>query len=130
MQGMISGQTMLSWPSLLFAKLSILLLYLRIFSLERRVRLYIYAGLVWTVCTYLPSLITASYLCLPHSGQTTAVSIINSCRNAVPWYITSASMAIILDIFIFILPIPILIRLKLSGRRRLGLLLVFLAAIL
>lgn len=116
---------MIAWPALLFAKLSILLLYLRLFNVNRTTRWAIYAGMLWTLLTYLPFLIVTPYLCAPHVGKKWTLDVAVRCNDAMRWEITSAAMAVVLDTYIFALPLPILKALPLSQGRKWGLGVVF-----
>lgn len=118
----------MAFSSLLFSKLSIFLLFLRIFVVKVYMRYAIYAGMFWTVITYLPFLITTSYLCAPHVGQKWNLETGQNCDKGVDWEITSGAMAVLLDIYILVLPMPLLWKMSLPMRRKLGIVLVFTTA--
>lgn len=124
-QKIVFAQSMIAWPTLLFAKLSIFLLYLRLFHINRSTRWAIYLGILWTLLTYLPFLVVTPYLCAPHVGEKWTLEVAMRCNDALDWEIASAAMAVILDTYIFVLPLPILKALPLSRGRKWGLVAVF-----
>jgi hypothetical protein len=88
----------------------------------------IWVGLAWAVITYLPNIFINSYYCAPHVGEQWTLAVGERCGVPLKWEIASASMSIMLDIFILVIPIPIITTLQLSRTRRLGLLALFLTA--
>jgi hypothetical protein len=121
---------MIAWPSLLSTKLSILLLYLRLFEVKRSMRYAIYLGMFWTVLTYLPFLVITPVLCAPHPGKKGgwSLEVALRCNEGVDWDIASAAMAVLLDAYILVLPLPILWTMPLSWGRKWGLVVVFTTA--
>lgn len=119
---MLYSQTMLAYGSLLFTKVSILLLYLRVFcfTASKTVGYIIYFGIFWTVATYAPAVITASWYCAPHVGEKWDLTVALRCRDFDVWQIVSSGMAIALDVFILGLPMPLLGRLQLSKGKKIG----------
>ncbi|KAG9233259.1 hypothetical protein BJ875DRAFT_426244 [Amylocarpus encephaloides] len=125
MKKMLYAQTMLAYGSLLFTKISILLLYLRIFTIKRIIRQIIYFGIVWSVLTYSPFVVTASWYCAPHVGEEWNMTVALRCRHFDYWQIASSAMAIMLDVFILVLPMPLLRELQLSKSKKMGVIVVF-----
>jgi hypothetical protein len=88
----------------------------------------IYGGMLWTAVTYLPSLVTVSYFCAPHSGKSWTLKVSNECAKTYQWDLTSAALSITLDLFLLILPISQLIKLQLSAPRKWGIVAVYFVA--
>lgn len=108
------------------SKASVLLLFLQIFSVDRKMRFAIYAGLLGIVADYGPNLILGPYYSVPHAGEAWTDLL----TNGRPYHLVKvgleqAALAVILDLYIFILPFPMLSSLKLGSRRRLRLSIVF-----
>ncbi|KAF2679170.1 hypothetical protein K458DRAFT_422593 [Lentithecium fluviatile CBS 122367] len=123
-------QNFIAWPAIFLAKISILLMYLRLFRIKQSIRHAAFAGMLWTAMTYLPNMAVAGYWCSAHFGEQWDFNVGIRCGSKAPlkWLVTSAAMSVALDIYIFLLPIPVVLGLKLSGRKRLGLLFVFTTA--
>ncbi|KAI9688928.1 MAG: hypothetical protein M1820_010209 [Bogoriella megaspora] len=124
------AQNLLAWPAITLSKLAILLLYLRIFKVRPSMRYAIYAGIAWIFATYLPSMVVAIYFCGAHSGEPWSYPVGERCAEHGPtkWFVTSAAMSIILDLYILVLPISVVRRLNMSRKRRVGVLLIFFTA--
>jgi hypothetical protein len=123
---------MVAWISLLCTKLSILFLYLRIFEVDRLMKIAIILGMIWTGLTYLPFVVVTPWECAPHIGEKWGKDVAIRCSNTVnvDFFIVSAVMAVILDIYILVLPVPMIRRLSLSWKRKVGLMAVFTTALL
>ncbi|KAM7213477.1 hypothetical protein V8F06_011152 [Rhypophila decipiens] len=111
---------------IMFSKIAILLLYLQVFTVERKMRIAIWVGIVATSLIYGYSLIVVPYFAAPHIGETWDDLLINKR----PWKLTptgaeQGSLAVLIDLYILILPFPVLSTLKLKKRRRLKLFFVF-----
>lgn len=109
-----------------FSKASVLLLFLQIFSVNKKMRFAIYAGLVGIIADYGPNLILGPYYSVPHVGETWTDLLVNRRPyQLVKVGLEQAALAVILDLYIFILPFPMLSSLKLGSQRRLRLSIVF-----
>lgn len=128
----IFAQSFIAWSAIFLAKFSILWLYLRLFRVKRPMRYAVFAGIVWAALTYLPNMVVSAYWCAPHAGDPWDFNVGIRCgaKGPLKWLVASAVMSVVLDIYIVILPIPVILGLKLSGRKRLGLLIIFTTAIL
>lgn len=111
--------------SLLFTKISILLLYIRILSYQHaRYLVYLILGIVvatngvWTLYT----VVTA---CNPLWAfwDPASVSIPFRCRGVAYWY-ANTGLHIGTDLLLYILPLPVLVKLKVGWGRKIGLFLV------
>jgi hypothetical protein len=122
----------MAWPAIFLAKLSILLLYLRIFDIKQSIRVGVVVGAVWAFLAYIPNIVVSGYFCAPHIGQPWDIRIGSTCDQPATkkWLVTSAAMSLALDIFILVLPIPVVLRLHLNAKRRIGVFLIFFTAVL
>ncbi|KAF2741690.1 hypothetical protein M011DRAFT_414010 [Sporormia fimetaria CBS 119925] len=120
----------ITWPSIFLAKISILWLYLHIFQVKKSMRYAVYAGAVWAAFTYFPNVVVAGYWCSAHVGEPWGLNVGLRCSGLHPSrvLIATATMSIILDIYIFVLPIPVVLGLNLSRPMKFGIPLVFAAA--
>lgn len=112
--------------TIFFAKMSLLLLYLRIFSLQKGVRLAVYIGTAAMLIVYFGTVICNLILCVPRPGEAwTSKSEVARCEpSRIVGYVQGA-FSIISDVYIFILPIPVIWHLHLSKRKRYGVIGVF-----
>lgn len=112
-------------------KVSILLLYLQLFAVQRPVRLAIYLALFFTVGLYITFIPCDAYFEAPHIGESWDDLVLNGRPNkAVPWSLAIGAGSILIDLYIFILPIPILLKLHTSTSKRMQILLLFGTALL
>lgn len=117
---------MMLMPGLIFAKVSIFLLFLQIFDINRRMKLAIRIGFVLTLMTYLPNIPIEAYFQAPAAGESwEGVMASLKPMKAVYWGIVQSSLGIILDFYMFILPLPAISRLHISRTKRIQLWLVF-----
>lgn len=108
----------------LCAKLSILLLYLNLFNVSRRLRVTVYIGVV---------VLTLFYTAMMAIGIATMVKcagleseIIDLCSNMVDEVqLLNSAFNVVTDCWIFILPMPHILKLQMPLRRKLGLAAVF-----
>lgn len=122
---------MLIGPTLFFAKGAILLLYLRIFTINRIMRYSIWLGLLWNTLLYWSGIPIATYYCTPRIGKPwDPVTITNSCVKFTTYTLVQGVLSVVLDVYISILPIPIVLTLQISLKRRLSILGVFGTAVL
>ena len=122
---------MLFSPMLFFAKGAILLLYLRIFNVNTKMRYSIWLGLVWDFLLYWSSIPIATYYGTPRTGQSwDVVAMTETCANLEIYILIQGVLSVVLDLYIFILPMPIVSKLPISLKQRLSILSVFATAIL
>lgn len=128
---MIFAEDMMIGPSMFFAKVSLLLLYLRIFGLKKRVRYTIYFGLVFAFCLYWVNVPLSIYSCSPRLDEEWDIQDLGSrCNKSRLFGLFQGSLNVVLDLFIFILPIPVVMGLQMNARKRLAVLIVFLTGVL
>ena len=127
----ILSESFLGALGLLFSKLSILLLYFRLFSPNARFRLFILGGILWTILISLTTFIVAGALCAPRRGETFgSLTSIKRCTDSQVWALIQGCMNMVLDIYILYLPIPVVWRLKLDRKKRLGVLGIFMTGLM
>ena len=118
-------------PSAFFAKVSLLLLYLRIFSPHKSTRYAIYISIAFAFCLYWVSIPIEAYYCAPSAGKGWTLSEIGpKCWSAVILGLVQGPLNVLLDVFLFVLPIPVVIGLQMSFRRRMAVLAVFFTGLL
>lgn len=126
---LLFSQAMLYAVTTFFAKSSILLLYLQLFSVAQRMRIAIWAGLIGMGVIYWAAFPIEIPFMTPSRGQTWQELALSGKPNTIGvWGIVQGPLSVLVDIYIFVLPFPILTRLNLSRRRRLELLFVFATA--
>lgn len=114
--------------AILFAKLSILFLYLRIFDVDRRLRLFIVFGMVFQALFY------TAMVCLAIANMEKCNSPQKLSSQYCKVYSRQVSVMmpvlnVVTDIYVLALPIHRVLALKLSAKHRLGVLLIFLCGI-
>ena len=125
------AQTMFLGPTLFFAKSAILLLYLRIFNANKKMRYSIWFGLLWNFLLYSSGIPIATYYFTPRIGQPWTVVAANvTCSVLSNFVLVQGVLSVVLDLYIFILPIPIVSKLPISLKQRLSILGIFGTAIL
>lgn len=109
-----------------FTKLSLLILYLRIFSPDRNVRYAIYFGIIANAIVYAVSTVLFGAWCIPRHGQPWLESAETSrCRHSVVMDYSQGIFGVISDLYIFILPMPSIMKLNLPHRKRMSLAAIF-----
>ena len=112
--------------SLIGYKLSILILYLRLFSVNKIFR-YCTWSMIFFVVGYLSAnLCTQIFGCMPRSKYWLPDTP-GHCMNYIAAGIAYGSMNFVSDLLIFILPHPIVWRLKLSRREKAGVSFIFMS---
>ena len=122
---------MLQSPTLFFAKGAILLLYLRIFTVNKKMRYSIWLGLVGNFLLYWSAIPIVTYYFSPRVGQPwTVVAVTDSSSILINYILVQGVLSVVLDLYIFILPISIVSKLPISLKQRLSILGIFGTAIL
>ncbi|KAM0802371.1 hypothetical protein BDR22DRAFT_887605 [Usnea florida] len=117
-------------PALFFAKSTILLLYLRVFSVSRPMRYGIWSGLAFALFIYWSGVLFGTLWCAPRGGEKDLKDITQKCEKDILFGLIQGVLGVVLDLYIFLLPIPTILGLQMSLRRRLSILSVFGTAIL
>lgn len=105
-------------------KISILLLYLRVFTTDRRLRISVYCVLLLVVGYALGSIFATIFQCKPVSRAWNKKTDGNCISNTAFWY-ANAVANILGDCVILILPIPTIYRLQLPTNQKWGLVMIF-----
>lgn len=119
--------TLLYGPSMFFIKASVLLLYRKVFSPNRWMRLCVYTGIGYLLITNGMTTILFGALCAPRNGESYLISYnspqcvknVDNLSNAV------AACNLIADIYLLVLPLPIIWKLQMSARKKYALIGVF-----
>lgn len=110
---------MLYGPTVFFAKLSLFLLYLRIFSPDPWTRFLIYFGIVCTFIYYMATAITLTALCAARQGENWPQALLSSrCHKALVMTYVQGVFNIVSDFYLLILPIPVVWKLQFPLRRK------------
>ncbi|VUC34989.1 unnamed protein product [Clonostachys rosea] len=109
-----------------FSKAAIFFLLFQIFSINRKMKVAIYGGLVFVVLVYGSNFIVGPLYSVPYAGETWDDMLINR-RPAklITVGLVQAVFAVVIDLYIFFLPFPILKSLNLKTRKRIQLAFVF-----
>ncbi|KAL8992988.1 MAG: hypothetical protein Q9169_006678 [Polycauliona sp. 2 TL-2023] len=119
----IFAQNILQAPAVGFAKSSILLLYLRIFTIKPSMRYAIYAGLFFTGILYGIHVPLVLGFCSPRGAS--KIIDFESCAKLTVWGPVQGFFAMLLDVYIFVLPFPVIRHLKLPRGKRVGVYVLF-----
>lgn len=113
--------------AIFFTKLSISLLYIRIFSVQRTFKYFVYAGIGFCALTY------AAYLGINIATIVQCASpfsiTLPLCAHAQAITIALSAINVATDVYIIALPISSILHLKLRRRQKIGLLAVFLSGL-
>lgn len=113
------------------AKLSLLLLYLRIFHSNVQLRYCIYASMGWLSLFYCGAFVALAVLVIPKPGQTLLAAARSAeAAKSTQLVIAQSAVGVATDFLIFCLPIPVLWKLQLPLRRRIGVLAIFTTGLL
>ena len=113
-------------PTIFFTKLSLLLLYLRLFSPNQTNKYAIYIGIMANLVFYATNVVIFGVLCLPRHGQTWLESLENTkCERTIVLEYAQGIFGVVSDFYLFLIPIPTVIKLKLPLRKKVGVLAIF-----
>ncbi|KAI0970123.1 hypothetical protein F4678DRAFT_462925 [Xylaria arbuscula] len=127
------SQTVLWSPVYFFAKAAILLLYRRLFAIQKSTHIAINFGILITFLVYFSNIPLAAVYLAPRAGKSWDSLLITLQSNTVGFSIggiVQTSIGTLIDLYIFILPIPILFHLNMSAKRRMQLAGIFSTALL
>lgn len=119
------AENLMVGPTLFFGKSTILLLYLRIFTANKKMRYSVWSGLAWCFGLYWSYVPISAVYCSPRIGQTWSIYTVTNCPKLLLPALIQSALSIPLDLYIFILPIPIVLRLQMSLKRRMSILGIF-----
>lgn len=112
-------------------KTTFFLFYLQIFKPIKYLRLAIYTGLGFTIVAFTTSLIAQLAITTPAPGTSwfTKFSSKSYIQQSVKLAYPVSSVSLFMDVYIFVLPIVGVAKLKLSRRRKFGVIIVFLTGL-
>lgn len=122
---------MIYGPTVFFAKLSLFLLYLRIFSPDRWTRLMIYLGAITCFICYMVTAVTMTALCIPRHEESWIIALLSSrCHKAITMTYVQGVFNIVSDFYLLLLPIPVVWKLQLTLRKKIGISAIFMTGLL
>ncbi|KAL8788544.1 MAG: hypothetical protein Q9213_001617 [Squamulea squamosa] len=110
-------------PAIFLVKLSVYLLQLRIFGINRTVRYLIYFGIVFQALYGISVIVVLGFDISRCIGMKATLS--QFCRTLWKFIIVQAVLNVVTDIYILLLPIGVVWRLQMNRTRRIGVLAVF-----
>lgn len=112
-------------------KLSLLLLYLRIFKPNKTTRYAVYLGVVVNFLFYLSTFIVMASFCIPRPHQSFLETIFGQrCQRANDLSYPQGIFGVVSDFYIFFLPMPAVFQLNLPMRKKIGVALIFMTGFL
>ncbi|GAB1311479.1 hypothetical protein MFIFM68171_01689 [Madurella fahalii] len=111
-----------------FAKVPILILYIRIFGLHSAVRITSWILLTVPLVMLVGGAIYGATACSPENRVVDMVYLQGCIQPSLRIGVWNGAVSAAVDIILFILPLPIISRLRLPPHKRFGLMMVFLAA--
>lgn len=121
----LTGTSIIYPVVIFFVKISILLLYHRLFGVHRAVRVAVWAGGVFFTLVYIAYLgVQIVYMveCTNSTSMETA-----PCNSIYGVTVFQGALNVASDIYVLCLPLPYLIKLHVSKQQKIGLLVIFLA---
>ena len=117
--------------AIVFIKLSLFLLYLRVFSSHVRTRYLIYFGLGFTSISYPVGMVYLLAVCTPRHGEGWFETWSSSgCQSITILLYTQGGVNILSDFYLLCLPMPVVWNLQLPLRKKVGLSAIFMLGIL
>lgn len=123
-------QTMTLGPMIFFAKLSLFLLYHRLFRIQKSIRYAIIFGIIFSFLNFSSQLIVSAIFCTPKVGHPWDLAVAAKCSRGEASVVVLGVGNLILDIYLLILPIPVILPLKLSVKKKIGVFAIFMAGLL
>ena len=118
-------------PAIFFAKVSILLLYLRIFAPNRPTKYLIYFGIIINFIWYTIVFVLVAYNCIPRPSQTWIEGTTSPlCQDAAKRIYVQSIFNVISDFYILIIPIPVVWSLQMPTAKKVGVSLIFMTGLL
>ena len=113
------------------AKLSLSLLYLRLFKTNKVLRWLIYLGVGTSLAVYGSTIVLAPTFCAPRAGKTwTSPETYTRCNGQETLAVVQAAYSVAFDLYLLFLPVPVIWNLQMPIRRRLGIIGVFTTGLL
>ena len=126
---LIFAESITALVALFFAKISILILFHRLFSLHKGFRYANYFGMAWAFLILMIFIIMSAVYCTPrHMQSFSSVAVAMRCSDFEEPITVRGALIVALDFYIFLLPLPLLWKLQLTLRRKVELTIVFMTA--
>lgn len=114
-------------PTMFFAKLSLFLLFLRIFSCNRPTRYAIYLGIMVNCLFYIAVTLVFGIDCVRRPGKSWLATASSArCQSTVVINYIQGGFGVVSDIYIFVLPLPVVLGLHMAPRKKLAVFATFL----
>ena len=119
-------------PATFFAKVSLLLLYLRLFGKTNRTfRIKIYITIAFCACLYWVNVPLGAYFCAPKPGQEwDSPEVFALCSRSLPYAIVQGVLNVVVDFWLLWLPLPVIWNLNMALKKRLGVIALFMTGCL
>lgn len=119
-------------PVAFLSRLSVLVLYLRLFGINKRTKILTYIAVTINLSVCLINIVGTSILCVPAPGQKWLIaSGRHSCRvtaDLLGVYVSAIS--VFTDFFIIFIPLPVIWTLQMSTKKKVGISATFLTGLL
>jgi hypothetical protein len=117
-------------PGIWFAKASILMLYLRVFQVQKTMRFLIYFGLTFMFVLYWVCIPLFTIYCAPRPGQKWGLAVLEKCGTTGILALILGVFGVVTDIYIFVLPLSTIFHLNLPYKKKVRLAAIFMTGIL
>jgi hypothetical protein len=119
-------------PAIFLAKLTVLLLYLEVFSINTPTRIMIFVAMAIITAHFLTNTIGNAVLCVPLPGESWQLKDSSHACIVVADQLSIAlgAISVLTDFFIILIPIPVIWRLQLATHKKIGVSLIFITGIL
>lgn len=115
---------------MLFAKLSLFLLLLRLFGKLRWMRILVYIGIVFNTLYSVACFIAFWVMCAPPYGESWTLYLDSpKCIQTIQLGYTQSSLNIVCDFYLLLIPIPAVMGLQLPLKKKIGIILVFMTGL-
>ena len=116
---------------MLLAKLSLFLLYLRLFRLSQGTRIATWIGIVSCTIYYLFGGVFTLTMCSPWPGETYYVPALGKrCRLVEGYAYSTICFNALSDIYLVIIPLPVILELQFSTKKKIRICCIFMLGIL
>lgn len=117
-------------PFVWLIKLSLFLMYLRLFEVLKWFKRLVWAGILCTGLFYISTSVAKIVLCAPRGGETYVIAFSKAqCGSTKQIGVVAGVFNIISDLYLLLIPMPAVWNLNTSKRNRLGILACFLTGI-
>lgn len=119
-------------PTIFLAKLSVLLLYLELFRVQKQARITVAIGLTIITAQCLATIVGYSVLCVPKPGDSWLMhSSTYKCKVTGPLFgVVMGAISVFSDLYVIIIPLPVIWQLHVVTRKKVGVSIVFIMGLL